>query len=254
MFFIISKLLTFIINPTVWIITLFLMALVRIRTSPAKAITLLKVAFFLMIVLTNKLFFVLCSSWYIKTTSIIDDTQAHSVGIVLGGYNQYKPPYDRIQFNPEANRFTDAISLYNHKKISKILLTGGSGALFGSEKSESELARKQLIDWGIDSSDILIEDQSRNTYENALFSLKKYPEIAKKKVLLITSASHMPRSKQVFNRLGIEVTPFYVNGTSPIQWKSIEDNIIPDPFVLHQWKVLIREWVGLLVYKLKGYA
>ena len=57
-------------------------------------------------------------------------------------------------------------------KFKKFLLTGGSGFMFGTEKSEAVLARELLIRLGVPDEDIIVEPDSKNTFENALFTKK----------------------------------------------------------------------------------
>ncbi|MFZ8477648.1 YdcF family protein, partial [Staphylococcus aureus] len=86
-------------------------------------------------------------------------------------------------------------NLYHEGKIEKILVTGGNGNLFLNEPDESSFLEKEFIRNGVKKEDIILEKKSRNTYENAIFSKKILDSLKlKPPYILITSASHMPRS------------------------------------------------------------
>src|SRR5205085_7732741 len=103
--------------------------------------------------------------------------------------------------------------------------------------------------------DIITENQSKNTYENALFSSRILKQDFKgEKILLITSAFHMKRTMECFKKQGIMGDPYSVDEHSGmIQWMP-NKSIIPDAEVLEGWDILMHEWVGYLSYKIMGYA
>ena len=107
---------------------------------------------------------------------------------------------------------------------------------------------------GIDSKDILIEEESKNTYENALFCDKLLKEKHPNKnirCLVITSKYHMRRSMACFYKTSLNVEP-YVKKASKSHF-DLETIIIPQSNILFKWKVLLHEIVGYYTYKLVGY-
>lgn len=107
------------------------------------------------------------------------------VGILFGGYEMIP------------NRADDAINLYKKKQIKKILVTGGIGYTSKNKQdNESNLLFDYLTNNGVLESDILIENKSKNTYQNIRYSLKilsKYYNLDDTKILLITSDFHLKR-------------------------------------------------------------
>ncbi|WP_332910368.1 YdcF family protein [Algoriphagus boritolerans] len=100
-----------------------------------------------------------------------DGIENHEIGIVLTGVtNLNKTATDRTFFNKGADRITHALQLYRMGKIKKILITGGQGLNPVNPQSEAELLQRFLIMTGMPESDILIEDQSKNTAQNAQFT------------------------------------------------------------------------------------
>lgn len=101
-------------------------------------------------------------------------------------------------------RVNEAINLYNDKKIKKIILSGGIG-YFNMRRNitEAELMRNYLLEHGIKEEDIFIENSSKNTYENFLYSYKilKNKNLLNNSFILITSDFHMKRSIYFFRKV-----------------------------------------------------
>ena len=108
---------------------------------------------------------------------------------------------------------------------------------------------------GVAPDHLFVEGDSRNTRENALYSAelirKHWPE---KPFLLITSAFHMRRSLACFNKVELQPVAFSTDlYSNPWEWSPL-DLIIPSSGSLRTWEVLIREWVGVISYKVAGYV
>lgn len=256
MFVVLSKILFFLIQPFTWVIALLIYSFYAKspkRRKKLRLTCLILLLFFGNNFIANEVM----NLWEVSPKLIKDlPKQPYDVGIVLTGVtNSGKKPYDRVHFNKGADRVTQTVQLYKLKKIKKILVTGGTGRLTGVIRQEAPLLKKVLIDCGVDKNDIMIEPNSRNTYENALFStdtLKKlYPE-EKTKYLLITSAFHMRRSVACFKKQGLNVTPYSVDYyTSERKWTP-DQWLIPQAGAFFRWKVLLKEWVGYIVYDMTG--
>lgn len=179
--------------------------------------------------------------------------------IVLGGVSHYNAEVDRIQFLRGADRLFQAIDLYKTGKVKKIVFAGGSGYILHPEYKEGALIKKYVLKLGIPESDFVIENESRNTHENAVFTkhLLEQEKISGK-LLLITSAFHMRRSLACFNKEGLFPDPYSADVYGkPIKGKkSIDFNtlIIPSLEPLMDWTNFIHELVGYVVYKISGYA
>lgn len=177
------------------------------------------------------------------------------VGVVLSGVtNPIQEPKDRVHFSHGADRLLHAIQLYHEGRIQNILITGGSGSLLHQEVSEAEGLQRVALMAGVKPEHLFIEQNSRNTQENAVNSaLILSDKWAEQPVILITSAFHMRRSLGCFQKAGINPiafsTDFY---SSPWEWNPLL-LIVPSSGSLGAWEVLIREWVGIVMYWLAGY-
>ncbi|WP_157543965.1 YdcF family protein [Mucilaginibacter paludis] len=176
----------------------------------------------------------------------------YSCAIVLGGFSSADQDGNGY-FNGSADRFIKTLQLKVTGRVPLILMSGGNGQLIKtSNLKEADYVFSQFKAFNIPDSCIMIENQSRNTLENAMFTKRI---LIDKKVpgpyLLVTSAFHMRRSAYIFKKIGINVTPYpcdFIAGKSAV---SLSDFIIPDPLALAQWNIYIKEVVGFVAYYLK---
>ena len=111
--------------------------------------------------------------------------------------------------------------------------------------------RDYLLANKIPMTDIIIENTSRNTMENAMNSA----EILKEKniegsFLLITSANHMRRAQLCFNKANLQITAFPTDCTTSYRSTGYDYILFPRVEALERWQDLIHEWIGYIVYKI----
>ena len=259
MFFALSKIVGLFLDPLLWIVVIAVAGGCLSYSKPkgmwGRRLLLLAIAG--LVVFSNPILFrAAFRSWEIAPVSSSSLDQSYELAIVLGGYsNPALSDQEKLVFGSDPNRLTDAIRLYKNGQVKKLLLTGGSAAFFSEGKSETPLAAAYLREIGIPEEALLSEPESRNTHENAMYSAKLLEEIkTKEPLLLITSAVHMRRARACFRKQGIEVDCFSTDQRAPENVHLGFRDLLPDSWVLAQWEFLIREWVGLLAYKLSGKA
>lgn len=199
-------------------------------------------------------------SWEERTIKVKEIQQPYDIGIVLGGYSKSTKRLLNnnrlLSLNSSANRLTQAIELYKLGKIKKILLSGGNGDVLHKGIAEATNTKQFLIRLGVPAIDILTEEKSRNTRENALFSketLQTGTQNKDARLLLITSAFHMYRAEKCFKKVGLTTTPFSVDFHARRSFIFQPSNLVPSPRALEDWQLLIKEVVGTVVYWLRGY-
>lgn len=256
MFFILSKLLIFILQPTSWLV--LLLAWAFFAKNPIKKRKILRGVFFMTVALTNPfLMHQTFRAYETPPVSMNTMRDTFDVGIVLGGFSNFdiNAVDDRLNFNQAVNRLTDAVVLYKKGLVKKLLITGGDGNLIGRKSPEAERTEPFLLQMGVRQEDILLENASRNTHENAIFTkqLLDSQRLTNAKLLLITSASHMPRSIGCFKKVGLNITPFPAHfiGEAP-SWKT-SYWLTPDSKAFSNWESIFKEWIGYVVYYFKGY-
>jgi uncharacterized SAM-binding protein YcdF (DUF218 family) len=196
------------------------------------------------------------SLWEIPATPLSQINQTYDVGIVLTGItNIDQQPRDRVYFTRGADRLMHALQLYKLGKVKHILISGGSGNITGSKESEAEELAEVLLMCGVPGTDITIENKSRNTRENALFSAQVLQEKFKgQSYLLITSAFHMRRAAGCFQKAGVTVTTFTTDFYSAPRKFTPDRLLIPSEGALGKWYLLCHEILGFITYKMIGYA
>ncbi|MGK0187618.1 MAG: uncharacterized SAM-binding protein YcdF (DUF218 family) [Verrucomicrobiales bacterium] len=257
MFFALSKIASLFLKPLIWFLILSVVALLTRKSRPKLFRFCGTAAVAVLLVFTNPVVFRIAANvWEVPDLAPGSITTPFHTGIVLGGYsNSPSSSPEQLVLGSDPNRLTDAVRLYKTGKIRRILLTGGTGAFFADGISEAPLAQRFLLDLGIPASDILVEPDSRNTNENAVFSAKLLsPDDQMQRSLLITSALHMRRAVACFEKAGLTVVPYSTDfrGSEPVY--SSFRSLIPDAWTLWQWEFVLREWIGTLAYRLTGRA
>jgi uncharacterized SAM-binding protein YcdF (DUF218 family) len=253
MFFVFSKIFYFLLMPISWI-TLCLAFAVILKKGRSKKV-FLYLGFAQLILFTSPVITTEVVNWWEMDYILIDDLENYDIAIILTGVTSDQEPRDRVNYRKGADRVLHPIHLYKIGKIKKILVTGGSGLVINkNEDVESENLKKTLLLAGIPETDIILEPKAKNTHENAQFSAdilnKNFPN---QRYLLVTSAFHMRRALACFQKEGVTVTTF------PVDFYGEERSFYPDKFLpgvesLLIWQILIKEWVGLITYKIAGYV
>jgi uncharacterized SAM-binding protein YcdF (DUF218 family) len=150
---------------------------------------------------------------------------------------------------PSEQRIVAGAELARRFPRAKVVFSGGSGALFGGD-SEAGVARMILMDLGVPARQILLEDKSRDTWENLVFTRRLVSPKAGETWILVTSAIHMPRAMGIAHRVGWQMIPWpaeYITAShGSIRWHyDYADKAGELQEVLH-------EWIGLVAYRLEG--
>jgi uncharacterized SAM-binding protein YcdF (DUF218 family) len=173
--------------------------------------------------------------------------------IVLGGAVDEKvtAARDQVALNEAAERMTAAAALARLYPQAILVFSGGSGALIDDSAKEADAARRLWRELGVPDSQMMFENRSRNTFENAAFTKELINPRPGDDWLLVTSAYHMPRSMGIFRALGMNPIAFPVDfrtfGNSQ-DWLPPGDGSL----AIRNFETAAREWVGLLAYRLTG--
>jgi uncharacterized SAM-binding protein YcdF (DUF218 family) len=151
------------------------------------------------------------------------------------------------QLNDAVERLTALVELARAHPEAKLLFSGGSGSVLRPDDREADYVPAALAQMGFDPARVALERDSRNTWENALYSKKLMQPREGEVWVLVTSAYHMPRAVGCFRAAGWPVLPYPVDyRTQPRdQWPLL------DTFgQMALFSVAAREWVGLVGYHL----
>ena len=249
MFFLLSKILSFLIDPFFWIVVLLLASLLHKRKYLRRRF--LSFGLLFLIFFSNPFMYKSINDLW--TMNYVDLDEKYDYGILLGGMIDIESSPENILFLKNNDRLLNTIELFSEKKIKKILISGASGSL-NSELKEAEILKKYLVKIGIPDSCVITEKLSKNTYENATYCEKILTQIHKNEVincLIITSDYHLRRSLACFKKTNLQADPYVKKSTT--KHFDLEYLIVPQSSSLFGWKILLHEIVGYYTYKLLDY-
>ena len=192
--------------------------------------------------------------WEMDVTPVWEIDPTVKTAIVLGGGVYYDTETDVVSYGGNADRYLGVLRPYHEGRISTILVSGGGANYLATDVKESEMLARLYYMCGVDSADILLEDKSLNTFENALFSKPILEQTGEEKFLLITSASHMRRAVACFEKQGVNVVPHPVMKSVGQRRFQIDYLLVPRIMNFHKWMLLIHEWIGFVSYKARGFV
>jgi uncharacterized SAM-binding protein YcdF (DUF218 family) len=169
--------------------------------------------------------------------------------VVLGGSQVSDPAITTAsQFQPSSLvRLVEGILLYRQIPGSKLIFSGGNDKY--EPTTNAELMKKMALSLGVKKEDILLEDRSKNTYEEAKI-IKDM--VGKEKFILVTSASHMLRSMALFKKFGMQPIPAPTNHLAKKYHKIPPDEFFPKADNLKKSEVAFHEYLALIKEKLAG--
>ncbi|RUV31421.1 MULTISPECIES: YdcF family protein [unclassified Mesorhizobium] len=171
--------------------------------------------------------------------------------IVLGGglegaTNAVRGGYE---LNGAGDRIVEAAVLARRFPTAKIVISGGTVQMLAEGEGDADTGPRLLTALGVTTDRLVLENKSRNTYENAVFTRELVTPKAGETWLLVTSAFHMPRATALFDKAGFPTIPW------PVDYMTTGKESIGAFFPYSGLEVTttaIREWIGLAAYWLSG--
>lgn len=172
--------------------------------------------------------------------------------IVLGGATQSRIGGARgvTELNAAGDRMTAALVLARWYPEAPLIFSGGIGTIISEGETEAASAQRFFLEQGIAPERLVLEDQARNTDENAHLTAGLVGE-RDGPAILVTSAFHMPRSVGLFRKAGVDVIPWPVDYRSTGQ-EGFGFDIANPVLNLEVTGIAVREWIGLLAYRWSG--
>jgi uncharacterized SAM-binding protein YcdF (DUF218 family) len=153
-----------------------------------------------------------------------------------------------------ADRIIHALRIYRTGKARLILISGGHLPWESVGVPEARLIADFLLELGAPPSALILETRSRTTRENAVNTAAFFKKNGWRRGLPVTSGSHMPRALATFKKVGLAVIPAATDiHAGPARGVSLF-GLIPDAKALAATTSAIKEMLGLLVYRCRGWA
>jgi uncharacterized SAM-binding protein YcdF (DUF218 family) len=180
--------------------------------------------------------------------------------LVLGGGTVAKiPPRPTVEVSEAGDRVLYAAHLYRQGIAPRVICTGNVGTGGVASHPEAEDMKELLVMVGVPADAIILETDAANTHEHAKNLQALLRERNFKRVLLVTSAMHMPRSMGVFKKdcAGIEFIPaptdFRIAEQIPAPWYQDLKALVPTPSNLLLFSEAMHEYVGIAWYRVRGW-
>jgi len=248
MSFLLSKIVWALLMPGSLLFLLLLIAWLTARRQPRSSRAMLGLA----VLFSGALLFAPIDHWItapLEQRFPQTPLPVHVDGIiVLGGalMPRQSELNGQIQLNNAAERITELVALSRRYPQARLVYSGGSGEVRDQVHREADNAGTLLEALGVERSRLLLERDSRNTWEIAVLSKKLVDPQPGETWLLVTSAWHMPRSIGCFRAAGWNVVAHPVDYVATEnRWLALE----PENTLLGVATGL-REWIGLLAYHL----
>ena len=174
--------------------------------------------------------------------------------IVVLSQRRHKPPgkTNIIEWWDDPDRFMSGLMLIKSKKAKKLIFTGGYSPFYPELPPEGDLYKSEAISFGVPKEKIYTTRLVKNTFEESEAVKFLLPD-KKPKIILVTSAFHMHRSKKLFEKNSFEVIPYPVDfrSNNKLQISKLFNPTlyIPNASSLNQNSRVIREFIGRLVYE-----
>lgn len=190
-----------------------------------------------------------CSEWLRNTLERQQQTpnepalpKADAIVVLGGGSYEW---LDHNDIGPEElvnSRLAAGARAWLAGRAPLVVLSGG-----GSRVGHTEALRmaKVIGRWGVPPTALLLEQRSRNTKGNALYTGQLMRERGLHRVLLVTSSLHMPRASLLFRNAGMQVIPVPVPEPDipQVGWR---ERLIPSRRALWASGRAIKEYLGLI--------
>ncbi|HIK45035.1 MAG TPA: YdcF family protein [Leptolyngbyaceae cyanobacterium M65_K2018_010] len=264
MFLFLSKLLPLLFYPLGLVSLLMVLALVLLGQRPRWAALALGLALVILVLSSNAW----VSSQVVQSLEgrylpPPDLPTAEAIVVLGGGIKPESPPRPWLDVAEEGDRVLHGAQLYLAGKAPLIIFSGGRITWGQAPTTRSEAADMAdlALALGVPATAMVQEPDSLNTYQNALYVKGILEQRGIKRVLLVTSAMHMPRSLAIFKKQGIEAIPaptdFHIAAETlalaQTTWQGRWLSWVPQTENLHYLTRALKEYVGIVIYRLKGW-
>jgi uncharacterized SAM-binding protein YcdF (DUF218 family) len=181
--------------------------------------------------------------------------QYHAIVVLAGGVldpGTLRPATDLT--SASKNRTSCGVELYQQGYAPKLIFSGGNGHAFKEASRDAPAMKRWAERLGVSPDAIVVEEQSRTTYENAIETKRL---LGSASILLVTSASHLPRATALFTKQGFRVTPvpcdFVIQNRPGDNFRDLDPfDFLPNDHAIEQTTSAVTELAGMALYWLSG--
>ena len=173
---------------------------------------------------------------------------AQAIVVLAGGAEMETSwrPYP-VVYEGTLHRCLHAAAVYRAGEPCPVIVAGGPEPVDPAAMSLADAMGDLIVRHGVRRDDMVLEEQSTSTHENAVYGAKLLSERGISRIVLVTDAAHMTRSERCFRRQGLEVIPSACRYRAD-QLPSEAHKYLPDLDSVDKVHAAFREWLGLLWY------
>ena len=259
MFFVLSKILDLAVEPLTWVLVLTAVALRRSASRsprPRRSLGALGGALVVLLVLgnpmvSNRLW------WWLEGAAPepAPSSEPYDGVVLLGGVvpHGFLGRAEAARYGDGVERLLVTYDLLRQGRARRAIITGGIAAPGADERVEATVLADQLVAWGIAPDRLIVDTEALNTRQNALEAARIARREGLHRLLLVTSAFHMPRAAGCFRAVDLPVDLL------PVDRRAVEParhpwHLAPRAEAFHESSEAVREWTGRAVYRVLGYS
>jgi uncharacterized SAM-binding protein YcdF (DUF218 family) len=175
--------------------------------------------------------------------------------VLLGGVvdDRATSTHRQPAYNDNVERLLVTYDLLRSGRARLAVISGGAVDDSRADVVEARVLARQLTDWGIPEERVVIEDKARNTRENAVEVASIARARGWTRMVVVTSAMHMPRALDCFRAVNLEVDALPVDYRSH-DTRRFASSWLPRATSLAESAGAIRELAGRVIYRVRGYG
>jgi uncharacterized SAM-binding protein YcdF (DUF218 family) len=188
---------------------------------------------------------------------------ADAVLVLGGGLVPPLPPRRRVEVSDAADRLLTGVDLIRQGKAPWLVVSGGRVTFASGDPSppEATYAATLAASLGVPPERIVRSEAPRNTAEEAMAMRAIARERGWRTLLLVTSATHLPRATATFRHLtDLRIVPVACdfqlaarNQSGQATAESLVLDLLPNAGSLASTTSSLKELLGLTVYRLRGW-
>lgn len=251
MFYILSKLLSFLTDPVTWIVACFILAVLLRKRLPKRIFFWTGMALF--ILMGNGALISLAERhWVRNVIKPLPEGTIYEYALIQGGFGDFNPATRKTQLFDEAERLIEPLRLYREGRVNKLLITGDGSIHDDRNPGSSKVFLGYLASLGVDTSMVTLDTEARTTLESVKRTRELLgPAFNGRNCLLVTGAIHMPRAIKSYHKAGIHPVPYATSVPLPYRLELTNFHLASNN--LDRWRRLIHEWLGMVAYGVTGY-
>jgi uncharacterized SAM-binding protein YcdF (DUF218 family) len=191
---------------------------------------------------------------YQVLTSAADARHARLIVVLGSGNATIQAAGQSLNFvtRTAALRLLEAARVYRLLGRPTVIVSGGVTARNVGALSEADAMRRAILELGVPAEQVMIEDQSKTTRDEAAVIARMLADRPKQPLVLVTSATHMSRALAVFRAVGLDPIPCAAPYASDHSFE--RGRWFPSDLALMMFDTLLYDAAASWYYRLRGWT